>query len=42
MRMLVCVLKIGSAWLADEGVLLVDPLSRMRRPSAQSLRLFMS
>jgi site-specific recombinase XerD len=38
MRMLVCVLKIGSAWLADEGVLTdeVDPLARVKRPRATS------
>jgi hypothetical protein len=37
-RMLVCVLKIGSAWLADEGYLddEIDPLARLRRPRASS------
>lgn len=38
MRMELCVLKIGSAWLADEGYLLdgIDPLARVRRSRATS------
>jgi site-specific recombinase XerD len=33
-RALVATLKTGSAWFTDEGYLLVDPLSRVRRPKA--------